>query len=829
LVMNVQPALEQQAKVAGFLRKHRIGLLTLVFTDIAGSTKLKQDLGDLLAVPLIQRHHSVVRELLCQFNEAEEIETAGDSFFIVFAKPSDATRFAILLQSRLRVLAVECGQMLIDRVGIHIGEVVIEENPGQSKALYGMQVDTCARATSLAVVGQILLTRAAFDNARQVLKGQDLDNVSELAWASHGLYVLKGIDEPIELCEVGEIGKAPLRPPPDSEKAYRHLASDAEPVLGWRPAIGQAVPNTKWTLQRHLGSGGFGEVWLGRHDMLNEARVFKFCFRSDRVRALKREVTLFRLLKEHLGENPHIVAIREVFFESPPFYIVMDYAEGNNLRDWCDAQGGLGNVTLETRLELVAQAADALQAAHEAGVLHRDIKPGNILVARPAIKGILPLVKLTDFGIGQVTAKELLDKVTKAGFTHTLVGSSSSQQAGTYLYMAPELLAGQHATIRSDIYSLGVVLFQVLVGNFARPLTTDWSKAIPDSLLRDILALCFAGNPAGRFSGAGELAKSLRALPDRKSALDSRKKAIDRRGAEMAAREKAVYRRGVVRNTALTVAVIGVVAFLALFAMIQWLRANKLAESETDHRNQLEQLEFRHHQEIGRLEARHRLEIEKAVQTTSEEATKTALELATATLMSGPDRAASGWSAPEGGGVGGEMTNSIGMVLVRLPSGIWVGKYEVTQAEYMKVMKANPSNPRWIHPRQPVEQVTWNEAVEFMRRLTEMERGGLRAGQAYSLPTERQWKEFVVGQKFENLPNGTAIRKDPSLVGQSGSANKFGLFDVLGNVWEWCLDDAPGDQKLLKGGAFNSNNYDRALSPNVKSLSCGFRCILVGQ
>lgn len=174
-----------------------------------------------------------------------------------------------------------------------------------------------------------------------------------------------------------------------------------------------------------------------------------------------------------------------------------------------------------------------------------------------------------------------------------------------------------------------------------------------------------------------------------------------------------------------------------------------------------------------------------------------------------------------------EMTNSIGMILVQLPSGLWVGKFEVTQAEYKRVMNANPSHPNWLGDLQPVQQVTWFDAVEFARKLTSLEQASLPAGTAYSLPTEKQWKEFAGSQKIEDMPGGSLTRKGPSPVGRSGPPNQFGLFDVLGNLWEWCLDDATGDQKVLKGGAFNSNNYDRTLRPDQKSVSCGFRCILV--
>jgi len=88
--------------VEQFRRRFRTGLVTLIFTDIVGSTQFKQEFGDRQVVALIQKHHAVVRELLAGFVGAREISTAGDSFFLVFAKPSDAVKFALLLLGRLQ-------------------------------------------------------------------------------------------------------------------------------------------------------------------------------------------------------------------------------------------------------------------------------------------------------------------------------------------------------------------------------------------------------------------------------------------------------------------------------------------------------------------------------------------------------------------------------------------------------------------------------------------------------------------------------------------------------------------------------------------------------
>ena len=563
---------EDRARIEKFQEKHHTGLVTLLFTDIAGLAEIKSKLGGMAGYELIQKHHRLVREILNGYPDGEEIKAVGDSFFNAFVRPSGAVRFSLILQMKLRELSKEVGVPIRVRIGIHIGEVFIEKGQGTDGVadLYGTQVDTCARVMSLCQGGQILVTRSTFDNAREVLKGEEIEGVRGVSWLNHGNYHIKGLNDAVEVCEVGETEFSPLTAPENSDEAKRLLSPAEEEVLGWRPAIGQGIPQSHWKLIEKLGEGGFGEVWVGEHEKLKEKRVFKFCFKADRVRSLKREVTLFRLLKDKVGEHPNIARIYEVYFDEAPFYVVMDYVEGSDLKSWCAAQGGIEKVSLEERLEIIAQTADALQAAHESGVVHRDVKPGNILVTRR--NGEIQ-VKLTDFGIGQVLSEEALEGMTQGGFTLTMLGSTSTQ-SGTQMYMAPELLAGYKASAQSDIYSLGVVLYQLLIGHLGTPLTVDWIEHLEDELIQEHLKRCFSGKSGNRYSEASHLSEKIRSL-------DRRREELTHAQADAAARESAAYRRGLLRAGAVAIVLVGIFVTMAAFA---WNRA-EFAEQETERAN----------------------------------------------------------------------------------------------------------------------------------------------------------------------------------------------------------------------------------------------------
>jgi serine/threonine protein kinase len=317
----------------------------------------------------------------------------------------------------------------------------------------------------------------------------------------------------------GVIPPEPAKSPDESKNDQSAAPPSGEDASGWKPARGLSIPGHRnWVLESRLGTGGAGEVWLAANVNTRLKHVFKFCFEPERVRSIKREVVLLRLLKESLGDRDDIARVIDWELGSPPYYIETEYTEGGDLKAWVASQGGMDKVPLETRLELVAQVSLALNAAHGAGVLHKDIKPANILISSSG-DGASPRARLTDFGIGLLADPEALKKrgITAAGLTQTLHGRGSTSTSGTPLYMAPELLEGKPPSPQSDVYSLGVLLYQMVIGDFSRALALGWEQGVKDDLLREDIAACVHGDPSSRLSDPAKLAERLRTLEARRS------------------------------------------------------------------------------------------------------------------------------------------------------------------------------------------------------------------------------------------------------------------------------------------------------------------------
>lgn len=320
---------------------------------------------------------------------------------------------------------------------------------------------------------------------------------------------------------LGEQGAARLQTVP--RVGYRLLGPVQRlaltvPDLGLELQPGQPAPGREgYQLLRALGSGPGQGVWLAQHGKLGHRRVFKFAQDGARLAALKREFTLYRVLQQELGARPDIARVLDTNFVSAPFFIECEYG-GDNLLDWSHRLAGLAPLPRPDRLALFLQIARAVAAAHGVGVLHKDIKPSNVLVKQLPDGSLQAL--LTDFGSGRLLDPARLDRLqlTALGLTQAgLAGADSG--SGTLLYLAPELLAGQNPTVQADVYALGLLLWQLLVGDLQRPLATGWQRALDDELLVQDIAAATEGQPEHRLPSVADLVDRLQRLETRRAEL----------------------------------------------------------------------------------------------------------------------------------------------------------------------------------------------------------------------------------------------------------------------------------------------------------------------
>lgn len=274
---------------------------------------------------------------------------------------------------------------------------------------------------------------------------------------------------------------------------------------------GSSVPGRdQWRLQKRLDQRLDSDgVWLAQHKKTHDVRVFKFAQSVERLHSLKREVTVSRLLHRTQTSQPEFVRVLEWNFDTLPFFLESEYG-GINLPEWAEAQGGLEKVPLPTRLAILIATAKAVAKAHDFGILHKDLKPANILIG-----GGEPLqVRLVDFGSGVLLNPEKLRELDISD-----PGKSAEEReelGGTLLYCAPELLEGNPPTASSDVYALGILLYQTLRGNFRKSLSPGWESFIPDPLLREDIAAAANGDPARRILTAAEFFHRLETLEERR-------------------------------------------------------------------------------------------------------------------------------------------------------------------------------------------------------------------------------------------------------------------------------------------------------------------------
>lgn len=264
----------------------------------------------------------------------------------------------------------------------------------------------------------------------------------------------------------------------------------------------------RYELGDRLGSGGMSNVYLATDLTLERTVAVKIL--AEHLSDDERFVARFR--REALAVakliHPNIVQVYDTGIDDGRHYIVMEYVEGRSGAQILQRQGPIGP---ESAAEAGIQACAGLDYAHRRGIIHRDVKPGNLMVVGGPVGGGAMTVKLTDFGIARALAQTRI----------TQVGSV----VGTAAYLAPEQVRGEEATPATDVYALGVVLYQFLTGRLPyegstlaelavrqqneRPLApSTYNDAVPEPLGGAVLR-ALEGDPARRYASADELAGGL--------------------------------------------------------------------------------------------------------------------------------------------------------------------------------------------------------------------------------------------------------------------------------------------------------------------------------
>ena len=563
---------------------------------------------------------------------------------------------------------------------------------------------------------------------------------------------------------------------------------------GWEPPpVEELQPLfADYEIEALVGRGGMGAVYRAIQKKLNRQVAIKILppalgwNPASKDRFVREALTLAKL------HHPGFVTIHDSGQSQDLCYLVMEYVDGQTLREYA-----LENrLSARQVLELGSRLCRTMEVAHAAGIIHRDLKLENILVAS------WEEVKIADFGVAKLFGESAGDD---GGAIF-----ASCRAAGTRAFMAPEQMTNPgQVDQRADIYSLGVILYLLLTGGLPAAEPVPPCQVLPelDPRVDALILRALATDPANRHQSMLELRRDLETIL-----------------APAGAGNSAGWKRG------WQIAAAGLVLFLVMgFAF--W-------------KGPWEQRSFG--LAPGRLPA-------------ATQSFVVALDNTTRLAMQPIPAGEFEMGSPPNEGP--QRSPSEQARQVQITKSFWMGKYEVTQAQYQALMGTNPAFCKQNGLEAPVEHIAWTDAVRFCEVLNgwEQKAGRIPPGYLYRLPTEAEWEyaareggksRVVIGEAEMNALGWNAVNseKKPHPVGLK-SANGWGLHDLFGNVSEWCLDawnDRPGEvavaadpvwrpgadgfQKIHRGGHcsaqfFRSAWRDRLVS-TAASPFVGFRVVL---
>ena len=278
----------------------------------------------------------------------------------------------------------------------------------------------------------------------------------------------------------------------------------------------------QYEIVRKLGAGGSGVVYLANDLSLQRPVVLKI-LRTGALSAEQLRTTILREARLASAiEHPNVCAIYEVGETGDEGYIVMQYVPGQSLERLI----ARGPAMLQLVLSIGIQIADGLQAAHTLGIFHRDLKPQNVMLTDGG------LVKILDFGLARRLHPEdaNFDPSKPAMARDASVAATYTARGGTIRYMAPEQFVTGHSSVQSDVWALGIILYELASGRhpFARPEAEDFhiiraiqfsepfdiSEIVRDisSELKSVIGCCLEKTPASRYASAAEVREALKTI-----------------------------------------------------------------------------------------------------------------------------------------------------------------------------------------------------------------------------------------------------------------------------------------------------------------------------
>ncbi len=626
----------------------------------------------------------------------------------------------------------------------------------------------------------------------------------------------------------------------DSRERLRNLSFQPGDIIAGR-----------YEFVRKLGQGGMGMVCLckDRKDGGREValKTVPDILRNDdgAVEALRKEYRSMLVLT-HDG----IVAVRNLEDDEFRYYIVMDYAEGETLESYLKTHRRLG---LEVTLEVVRRLAIALDYAHGKGLVHRDVKPGNVMVQIDGNN--VKSVKLLDFGLG-LHIRESVSHV------------SGVMTSGTPAYKSPEQwrpdLYDGKLTPRADQYSLAVLAYEMLCGHypffdfdlatFPNAVLTVPPKRLDDQpdYVNDALQKALAKKPEDRFENCTAFMKAMTTKPEAKPSVQPETVEPPKSTVSPMASRQMDPKPQLASNAMKTegkkskrwIWIVAFVVLIGVLALIAGVSAENNSSKSTSENKSTENEESR-----PLIVNSYQQKEDRVVELNG---VKMVLKhIKAGTFMMGSPTSEDDRDSDER------------QYRVTLTKDYWLGETEVTQEQYRAVMGKNPSF--FLEGgTYPVENVSWADAMAFCERLTKAERanGNLPDGYEYTLPTEAQWEHAARGGQNNGQYHVYSGSDEISSVAwyytNSGSLthpvgqkkpNELGLYDMSGNVWEWCRDwygaypvgsitdpagPSSGSCRVLRGGSWyygagdcrSASRYYYYDDPVDRGSDVGFRVAL---